>query len=347
LNADLGFHFIRQRFGDGSQSMPILAAFPCLQGSVAIDAPTQMNAAICTLFEGDYHYGVGALVNSLYHHGYRGIIYAGYRGALPPWAKGAEPGDGGYDFTFAPAAHLRFIPLNVDIHFTNYKPSFMLELWRKYCPQATALFYFDPDIVINCRWSFFEEWVQGGVAVCEDINWRMPNNHPKRNKWRDHCRKLAIDLPRVLDSYHNGGFIGIEKQSAGFLLLWQTLIASIGAVGMDLRELGSNDPAASFTHFDQDCLNISLMGCKESISPVGQDGMGFQYGGGGWIMSHAAGGMKPWRKGMLLTSLLKAVPPGNADKGFYNYTQNPIRLYSWVLQRLDLLAGSAFGRYIR
>ncbi len=49
-----------------------------------------MKAIICTLFEGRYHFGAAALVNSLYRAGYRGELYAGYKGELPFWALKAK-----------------------------------------------------------------------------------------------------------------------------------------------------------------------------------------------------------------------------------------------------------------
>ena len=142
-----------------------------------------MNSAVCTLFEGNYHYGVGALANSLYAQGFRGTIYAGYRGPLPPWVNGSKTTDGCTDFSPVEGLVLRFIPLSTKAHLTNFKPDFMLSLWQKQCPQAESIFYFDPDIVVICSWPFFERWVQAGVALCADINPSMPKNHPLRHAW--------------------------------------------------------------------------------------------------------------------------------------------------------------------
>jgi hypothetical protein len=95
-----------------------------------------MNSAVCTLFEGDYHYGVGALANSLYACGFRGKIYAGYRGPLPPWVAAPKELNGFTEFHEVEGLTLCFIPLTTNIHFANYKPDFMLEVWEKYCPEA-------------------------------------------------------------------------------------------------------------------------------------------------------------------------------------------------------------------
>jgi hypothetical protein len=44
-----------------------------------------MNISFCTLFEGNYHFGVAALSNSLIAAGYAGTLWVGYRGALSGW----------------------------------------------------------------------------------------------------------------------------------------------------------------------------------------------------------------------------------------------------------------------
>jgi hypothetical protein len=306
-----------------------------------------VTSAICTLFEGDYHYGVGALCNSLYQRGYRGVVYAGYRGQLPPWAAGAVEGKGYSELTIESQFLVRFVPLNTEVHFTSYKPDFMLSVWRDHCPDADALFYFDPDIIVICRWAFFEEWVEGGVALCADVNADMPASHPFRRAWLRYFGQYGIQLIREQNAYFNGGFVGVAKQNAGFLNTWQRLLKLLEPEIGGLRNSRVLDRSYPFNIPDQDALNVATMTCKEPLSCVGRQGMDFE-GGGGYIMSHAVD-VKPWRKKMLLTTLTNAQRPIRADKAFLRHASSPIRLYSPIrlgLKRMDLLAGLAIGRYI-
>jgi len=307
-----------------------------------------MNSAICTLFEGDYHYGVGALANSLYAHGFRGTIYVGYRGPLPPWVKGegvevrgpssvVKIGDSGEitDFSPAPGLTLRFIPLATKIHLTNYKPDFMLEVWEKQCPQAEALFYFDPDIVIKCRWTFFEEWAQGGVALCEDVNSPMPSSHPIRNAWRNYYGKLGRTLPNSLDIYVNGGFMGVTRKQKQFLEAWQHIQREMAPAAGNLMGWGLHDRTFAFCMTDQDALNITLMDTSQRFSLSGKEGM--DIGRFGYIMSHSLGGGKPWRRRYLTERLFKGSAPGIADKGFWANVYQPISVTGSFHRRIKIL----------
>lgn len=308
-----------------------------------------MNSAICTLFEGSYHCGVAALANSLYAHGYRGTIYAGYRGELPPWAAGAKKFDGFAEFKPAEGLVLRFIPLTIKIHLTNFKPDFMLSLWEKHCPEAESLFYFDPDIIVICRWSFFEEWVRAGVGLCADVNPSMPANHPLRHAWKQFYLPHGITFRREPDFYFNGGFIGLRREQIEFLHCWRRLQELMAPDIGGLQNWNIRDRTYLFCKTDQDAMNIAAMASESPISPMGQDGMDFQQGGGGYVMSHAAGGVKPWQKKMLAGTLLKASLPSRADKKFYAMARHPIRIFSTAsfwLRKIDLMVASAIGRYI-
>jgi hypothetical protein len=308
-----------------------------------------MNSAICTLFEGNYHYGVGALADSLYEQGFRGTIYAGYRGQLPPWSKGVKAVDGLAEFSPAEGMALRFIPLTTKIHLTNFKPDFMLSLWQDHCPGAGSLFYFDPDITVTCRWSFFEQWVEAGVALCADVNPSMPSNHPIRHAWKQFYLPHGIAFRRDLDLYFNGGFCGLRREQIEFLHCWRHLQELMKPEIGGLQNVNVRDRTFLFHKTDQDALNVAAMASEAPISSMGQDGMDFQHGGGGFVMSHALGGQKPWNKNFLRSLLLRGNSPSRADRLYFRSVTTPIRLYPSLTlsrKRLFLLTASFLGRFM-
>jgi hypothetical protein len=308
-----------------------------------------VSSSVCTLFEGNYHYGVGSLANSLYAQGFRGTIYAGYRGELPPWATAAARSDHTTEFSPAEGLVLRFIPLATKSHLTNIKPDFMLSLWQEHCPEATSLFYFDPDITVICRWSFFEEWVQAGVALCADMNPAMPPNHPLRRAWKQFYQPRGIAFRREPDLYFNGGFIGLQREQAEFLQCWQRLQELMAPEIGGLDRVNLHDRTYLFHKTDQDALNVAAMTSESLISPVGQDGMDFQQGGGGYIMSHAYSSQKPWKKKFLRVFFQRGWGPSRADRTFFRHVESPIRLYppaTLAGLRVVVLTASLLGRFL-
>ncbi len=305
-----------------------------------------MVAIICTLFEGNYHYGVAALINSLHKQGFRGNIYAGYRGALPSWANKAELNN----FLNWPAAttlnatddlQIHFLPLTTDYHLTNYKPDFMLRLWREVDNTADELFYFDPDIVLKCKWNFFSEWIQFGVAlVHEVISNDMPVSHPVRRKWEDVIRKSGKKSNKSITSYINGGFCGISRKNINFIETWRDIMH----IGYEYYNLSPKqwihdfDRSYEFYMQDQDGLNMTAMCCDCNISEIGPEAMDFIHGGN--VMSHSTGLGKPWNKSFLI-NFLKGIPPAIQDKQYWQNVNLVIKTYNplyvkWINTQLSL-----------
>jgi hypothetical protein len=310
-----------------------------------------MISAICTLFEGGYHVGVGALANSLYLAGFRGTIYAGYRGALPPWVNSAQGPDGSTDFRAADGLILKFVPLATKAHLTNYKPDFSLMLWEKFCPEAENFYYFDPDITVLCPWKFFEEWVQAGVAMCADVNPSMPPNHPIRHAWKKYYLPHGITFRREHDIYFNGGFFGLRREQMEFLHCWQRLQELMEPEIGGMQNVNLRDRTFLFHKTDQDAMNVAAMAAEPEISPMGQDGMDFQHGGGGYVMSHAAGGTKPWKKDFVRTLFRRGHAPSRADRFYFQHVESPIRLYpagtlrgKRFYMKMAAALGRVFGR---
>ncbi|MDL2336850.1 MAG: hypothetical protein QFE16_03320 [Pseudomonadota bacterium] len=316
-----------------------------------------MNSAVCTLFEGNYHYGLAALANSLHRAGFRGQLYAGYRGELPDWALSAVASPL-HSWPLARSLQIDtgltivFLPLETDYHLTNYKADFMLALFDGPVRDADALFYVDPDICVICPWTYVLDWVSCGVALCEDVNSPLPEHHPRRVGWREYYAKRGVALKFRAPEYVNGGFVGVRGADRAFLTCWKQamdlMAEEIGSLRLALSANSayrSTGFADCFDRTDQDGLNVAIESSQIRVSVIGKEAMGLKAGSA--LIPHALGHVKPWRINYVRWSL-SGFPPRLADKAFWSSVAHPISPYSAVTRRLkqvELAVASAIGRF--
>lgn len=307
-----------------------------------------MNTTLCTLFEGHYHYGVAALANSLMANGYSGDLWVGYRGKLADWiVKNASYDPASGQLRISSDFSLRFVLLDTPVFFTYYKATFMQDVLERYAPQADAVAYIDPDIVLKCAWSDIKAWFDGGIGLIEDVNWNFPPRHPKRLMWSAWFAPHGVAPRRDLERYYNAGFISVPRQHADFLGLWGRMCSLVMGYNEGLKEIKSGNAPDLFHSTDQDAMNFALMAHEAPLNTAGADAMDFL--DGGYYFSHAIGGAKPWL-GRHVRRALKGRPPSPATKAYYRYANHPIQLYSplqFKLRRLSLGLASAIGRFYR
>jgi hypothetical protein len=304
------------------------------------------STAICTLFEGKYHLGLAAFLNSLVRAGYAGTVWAGYRGALPPWLNQLKRASGDADeYWIEGRVRLAFLKLDTKLHFTNYKPDFMLSLLANQARGCDYLWYFDPDIFVTAKWPFFAEWQRFGIALCQEIADNIfPADNPLRQQWVEHASRIGLADPRPVNCYYNAGLVGVPAASTGFLESWKSLITMVGSTGYDLKNLAERNREHAFHISDQDALNIAVMYTKFPLTTLGPQGMGFILGG---IMMYHAVGHKPWN-GSLLLRALKGLPPTGAAKFYFALAGSPIRVYSPLhlrAKRLACAVAALIGRF--
>lgn len=298
-----------------------------------------MSQVVCTLFEGHYHLGVGALINSLHASGFTGRVICGHRGEEPAWADAARALAGG--------PSVEFVRVSPEIHFTHYKPQFLLTCWDRHCPEAEQLYYFDPDIVIKAPWSVIARWAADGVALCEDVNAYLPARHPYRLAWSDFMTAAGLPPRRALDRYYNAGFLGVPRADRELLEVWARVIARAAEAVGALDTIKVHNPNALLHTPDQDALNIALMATEVPINGAGPEGMDFS--SGGHLLSHAVGARKPWRGGFFRDAL-RGMPPGGAQKSFFRFAEAPLRLFApakLARLRFSLRSGALLGRMYR
>ncbi|MEJ6981990.1 hypothetical protein WG906_16090 [Pedobacter sp. P351] len=302
-----------------------------------------MNSIICTLFEKHYHFGLAGLVNSLERNNFKGDIYAGYKGSLPPWASNVKENptlkwEGSSTLSLSDDVRLHFLPIKNNFHLTNYKPYFMLELFQTSGINADSVTYFDPDIIVKCNWTFFETWMTHGVGlVHEIISNDMPGSHPIRFEWKKVIKMANKVTIRDLRSYINGGFCAVTRANIEFLNTWcditNTAMQHFGLTADQWSH--SYDRTYMFYAQDQDTLNIAAMCSQSPISEMGPEAMDFVHGG--FTMSHAVGSPKPWKK-KYISSALRGVGPSLTDRAYWLYANSTIKAHSYFEIRSKLLA---------
>jgi hypothetical protein len=150
-----------------------------------------------------------------------------------------------------------------------------------------------------------------------------------------------------MDKFFNGGFFGLTRKDADFLVEWKRLFDLRAAEGIDLSGFALSGFEYPYLYLDQDLMNLALMLGPYPVTAVGPDGMDFQPGG--YVMSHSAGDIKSWRK-HFFSSALRGRPPSRTDKEYLDHTQYPIRLYSrpqLAARQIGVRVGSAIGRFYR
>lgn len=320
-----------------------------------------MSIAVCTLYEGDYHHGVAALVNSLVAQGFRGTVYVGFRGNLPSWGSGSVKWQcAGFDevrlLQLTSAVDVVFLPLTTRYHLANYKPDLMLSLLQNEDLGISGLFYFDPDIAVVKPWRLFADWITCGVALCEDTNSPVGLFHPRRVGWRRFFSLYGIELLPRTQEYFNSGFVGVRKEDAVLLKTWITIGSRMGEHigGNAVTEVGGGVPLADkgffdcFDRTDQDGLNAALEALPELIcAALPRSAMAFT--SGDWFLPHAAGPHKPWRRRFFRQSL-GGLAPSAADKAYWDNVSGPILSMPQsriALAKMGLKFASAVSRFYR
>lgn len=279
-----------------------------------------------TLAEKKYFYGVAALINSIIKHGtYADKIVVGYRGELPSWLPKLEKSKNGLALTLDNGFIIDFVELEGDLHMVHEKPRWFYHLSTVLEPEANEYFFFDSDIILINRMSFFGEWVKQGVALCEDVNYDMSVNHPIRKQWIQLANRNNYVINTIPTRYYNSGFLGWTRETMPFISDWNNCSKILMEVAGDLKKFRVNDRTNVVLSANQDSLNLAVMVTNSNVSTIGPAAMGFHYGIK--LMLHPLG-HKPWNVSFI-SHIFNGIAPRPADLEFWkNVNSKHLKPYS-------------------
>jgi hypothetical protein len=299
---------------------------------------------IVCLFDGDYYLGAAGLINSIAKSGFKGLIYAGYRGKKPIWVNQLEALSD-YSYYITEDIILNLKKVDTTMHLGYYKPFFIKETFEIF-KSINKVYYFDADIVIKAPWTSFSEWLDIGVCVCIDCSFHFVHtNHPWRKQWKS---LAPLDIKVYNDNvyYFNSGFIGIERNSVALIDRWIYYTEKYLEIGGN--KYGFNKDDYNSIKGDQDLFNAAITISPDiEISIVGKEGMGFSLPA--TFMVHAIGDIKPWKNFFLKQLLKSGNKPSIADKAFFLHSIYPITIFPkfiYLVKKFDLFHASVWGRLL-
>ena len=199
------------------------------------------------------------------------------------------------------------------MHLANYKPILMRRVFAEFLRPEDILCYFDPDITVKCRWSFFEDWVRYGLALVEDCTFPyLPSDHPLRYQWMEVAGSAGLTQKRAPSRHYNSGFVGLPASLQHVLPTWESLTEAAQAFGYDSTRFTSADSTSPWQAADQELLNVTVM--TTDVPPVHPGPRWMDFNGGGYAMSHAVNSPKPWARDYVKSSL-DGKPPACPARG--------------------------------
>ncbi len=302
-----------------------------------------MKPLLISLYQGDYHLGIAALINSALRSGFGGQIALYHNEpALPEWTR--QLVSTGLDTFRVGDVSLSFRRLITNRHFGYEKPFAMSEALAAF-PDSDEVVYADPDILFLAPWSFFENWINQGVAYCLDSQFPyLPAEHPWRAEWRKLVSDASGLTTRSLSCYPNSGFVAVPKAQIEFLELWKTLTEFYEKQGGDTSSFSLEKRYKAIVG-DQDIMAAALMAWNGPESVLGPEGMGFtEYY---FALSHDIGRPKAWKRNFVREAI-EGVKPSRGSGLFLDHCQSPITLFGakeYRSRKLSFRAAQTISRF--
>jgi hypothetical protein len=110
----------------------------------------------------------------------------------------------------------------------------------------------------------------------------------------DALRAAWFSFISSVDTYVNGGFVGLTRTNKQFLHEWKRIMDLMAPAIGGLQNTRIKDRSFMFYNTEQDGMNIAWQCSKCPSSLMGKEAMDFIPGG--ITMSHAIGPIKPWKR---------------------------------------------------